>query len=89
MNLQITDEFINICQEIASKKLSIDEWKLIESCDMFQSLNFCGGFDEIEDAFCFSYYDEKGKEFWFDISLSDVEKIVNGFKVSILLRDAI
>jgi hypothetical protein len=48
MNLKVTDEFINICQEIISMNLAIEKWRSIESSDMFQSPNFCGGFDAVE-----------------------------------------
>jgi hypothetical protein len=68
--------------------LSIDEWRLIESDDMFQTSHFCGGFDAIENAFCFSYYDKERKEFWFQIDLEEAQHIVTGTKTSILLRKA-
>ena len=67
--IQVTDEFLDVCQEIRDRELSIEEWRLIESSDMFQCLNFSGGFEEAEDTFCFSYYDKEGKEFFFQIDL--------------------
>lgn len=45
---------------------------MIESSDMFQTKNFCGGFDAIENEFCFSYYNDD-KEFWFQLSLNDIK----------------
>ena len=87
--VQITDEFLAICKEIKDKKLSLEEWRLIESCDMFQTSSFCGGFDGIEDAFCFSYYDKERKEFWFQVNLTEIEEITIGTKrfLSVRLAD--
>jgi hypothetical protein len=88
MIVHVTDEFLTLCQEIIDRKLSIEGWRLIESSDMFQSSSFSGGFDAIEDAFCFSYFDENGKEYWFQIDLAEVEQIVDGSKTSLLVRPA-
>lgn len=55
---------------------------------MFQSSNFCGGYDTIEDAFCFSYYDQEKKEFWFQIDLSEIGQILDGVKTSLSVRSA-
>ena len=67
-----------------NKKL--EDWRLIESDDCIQTDHYTGGFDSIEDAFCFSYYDEHNDEYWFQISLEDVEKIVIGEILNIELR---
>jgi hypothetical protein len=88
LKILIEDEFLHLCNEIQNRNLSLNEWRKIASTDMFQSPNYCGGFDEIEDAFCFSYYDKDGKEFWFQIDLEDVNKIVAESKTSLEIRPA-
>lgn len=88
MIIQVADEFLAICKEIKDKKLSLEQWRLIESCDMFQTSSFCGGFDGIEDAFCFSYYDKERKEFWFQVDFQEVEQIVAGSKTTLAIRPA-
>ena len=77
MDIKITDEFIDICEDILSEEKSEDEWALIESDDMFQSDSFCGGYNADEMSFCFSYYATDGKEYWFQLTLDEIEKIVN------------
>ena len=88
MKIHIDEEFLSICKKIKEKNLSVDEWRLVESDDMFQSSNFCGGYDTIEDAFCFSYYDQEKKEFWFQIDLSEIGQILDGVKTSLSVRSA-
>lgn len=86
MKLLIQDEFLAICSEILSRKLSIKEWNLIESSDMFQTANYAGGFDGTEMEFTFSYYYKERYEFWFQIALVDINKIVNGSIAELDLR---
>ena len=86
MKIPIEEEFLNLCNQIEERNLSLNEWKKIASTDMFQSPNYCGGYDEIEDAFCFSYYDREGNEFWFQIELEEIEQILSGVKRSLEVR---
>ena len=76
MEMNISDEFKSICKEIEKERKTEKEWALIESSDMFQTEHYCGGYDATENAFCFSYYDDKGEEFWFQITLEKINKIV-------------
>ena len=64
------------------------QWAEIESCDMFQTSNYCGGFDADEQAFCFSYFDPNNQEFWFQIDLQQVKSIANNLDVVIIGRKA-
>lgn len=75
MKITVNDEIGGIFREIYAEQKSINEWALIESGDMLQSKNFCGGFDADENAFCFSYYDNE-KEHWFSFTLEDVFNFV-------------
>lgn len=77
MEIEIDQEFIEICSRIMNEKKSEEEWALLESSDMFQTKHFCGGYDATEMAFCFSYYDSKTDEFWFQVDLNEVSKILN------------
>lgn len=77
MRLMIDEEFKKICSEIISENKTDAEWKEIESCDMFQSEHYCGGYEE--DSFWFSFYDDtSSQEYWFGVQLSDLKKIING-----------
>jgi hypothetical protein len=71
MNLKIDDELKSITRQIIAEQKNEHEWSLIESSDMYQSSHYCGGFDKNENAFCFSYYDEKENEYWFQITLKE------------------
>ena len=86
MRLEVTKEFVAICYSIVNKRLSDAEWAAVASCDMFQSESFCGGYDAIEGAFCFSYYDMDRCEFWFQVSPTEVRDIINGLKTDLDLR---
>jgi hypothetical protein len=83
MNIPVTDELMDIFRKIESERKSIDEWAEVESDDMFQSESFVGGFDADELAFCFSYFAVGGHEYWFQITLSDIERILAGNSVRI------
>lgn len=76
--LKIESEFLEILKEISSENKTVYEWREIESSDMFQSNKYCGGFDAIEDKFTFSYYDDRNGEFWFEVSLDEIDKILKG-----------
>jgi hypothetical protein len=76
MKLLIDQELIEILQSIREKGLTIKQWQEIESSDMFQSEHFTGGFDAIENAFCFSFFSEE-KEYWFQVTLEQIDEILN------------
>ena len=84
MNIPITEELKEIFKEIIDKDLSIEEWGLIESDDMFQTKLFEGGFDNTEREFTFSYYGED--EYWFQLSLDTIQEIIKGVPHSIIGR---
>ena len=76
--LQIDEELRAICIKIQSEGKSEEEWAQIESCDMFQTEQYCGGYDSAEQGFWFSYYDKNNKEWWFEITTELLTKIING-----------
>ena len=86
MQIQIDHEFLTLCEEILKEGHSLEEWREIESDDMFQSPHYSGGFDATEDAFCFSYYDSDGGELWFQLTLSEMMEAVAGELKSIEAR---
>ena len=55
----------------------------MESCDMFQEAPYVGGFESIENAFCFSVYDEDGTEYWFQLTLEEIKQVANGTKTMV------
>lgn len=75
MKIEIDNNLIKIFKDITQMDLSIQEWREIESCDMFQNKNYCGGFDADEDEFTFSLY-LNNTEYWFQISLDKINKIL-------------
>lgn len=81
MKLKIDNELKIIIKQIIDEEKNEQEWGQIESSDMYQSEHYCGGFDQTENAFCFSYYDEKNNEYWFQISLAECY-LINNEKVT-------
>jgi hypothetical protein len=88
MNIPVSDEFKEICLEIVSQAKTDEQWAAVESDDMFQSQNYVGGFDATEMAFCFSYFDSKGAEYWFQLTSSEVLQMATGKKNSVEARPA-
>ena len=86
--LKINAELLNIFKDVRSKGKSLNEWKEIESCDMFQTQSFCGGFDATENQFTFSYFANDSTEFWFQFSLSELDHFLNGKLTEVELRQA-
>lgn len=76
MKIKIDDEFKALCKKIVNMNLKIDQWNNIESDDMFQTTNYEGGYDAIEQAFCFSFYDKQRNEYWIQISLDQMQDIL-------------
>ncbi len=75
MDYKVDEIFKEICNLILFEKKSLKEWAEIESDDMFQNEKYVGGFDANEMEFCFSMY-ENGIEYWFQVSLKEVEDIM-------------
>ena len=88
MTIKVDGEFYEICRKIIQEDRSIEEWEQIESSDMFQTKHYCGGYDATEGAFCFSYFDQNGDEFWFQLTLKDVEEIIAMKKKNLDVRPA-
>jgi hypothetical protein len=74
LKIPILHQFVLICEEIIRKELDVEQWSEIESSDMFQSENFCGGFDADENEFCFSYF-ENDDEYWFQFDLETAKAV--------------
>lgn len=73
VDLLLTD----VCHEILVENKSLNEWAEVESCGWFQNEKYCGGFDETEMMFCFSYFEDEF-EYFFQFSLDKVQSILNG-----------
>ena len=80
------DELIDLCRAILATGRTIEEWRERESDDEFQSSHYVGGYDATEDAFCFSYYDDGGEEWWFQLPLEDSESLATGDRPTLDLR---
>ena len=85
---EIDAEFISICQDILKEDLDLEEWGLIESCDQFQTVNYCGGFDATENEFTFSFFDKKRDEYWFQLPLTDISKVARGIITEVQMKSA-
>lgn len=88
MTLTTTEELMKILRDIAREGHSEADWALIESDDMFQTDHFTGGFDATEMAFCFSHRDSGGTEYWFQLTLDEVARIVRAGAGEIEIRPA-
>lgn len=88
MQIPIDQELLALCELIMKESHSLEEWREVESDDMFQSVRYSGGFDAIEDAFCFSYYDIGDAEFWFQLTPTQVREVVAGDLKVIEVRKA-
>lgn len=86
--LKVNNELLEILNKIASEAKTIEQWKEIESSDMYQTTNYCGGFDSIENEFTFSYHDENSTEYWFQVSLDDIDQLISGQLTEIEIRIA-
>ena len=84
----IGNELISIFKEIINQKLNIEEWSLIESSEQFQTPNYSGGFEATENEFTFSYFDNNRNEFWFQLPLNDIYRIIEGNNVEIYMTKA-
>lgn len=87
MKHAIDELLISIFEEIMIENKTEAEWAEIESCDMFQNESYSGGYDADEQAFCFSHY-SKGTEYWFQLTLSEIEEAVGGNLLEIELKEA-
>ena len=72
---RLDDELIDLCRTILATGRTIEAWRERESDDEFQSPHYVGGYDATEDAFCFSYYDDAQEEWWFQLSLEELESV--------------
>ena len=77
MKITLNKDFVSIARTIMAEAKTVEQWSEIESEDMFQQGAFVGGFDATEREFCFSF-DNGVDEYWFQISLSALEKVCNG-----------
>ncbi len=85
MDIYPDDDLVEICTKIVQEGRSIAQWCEIESDDMFQTGRYHGGFDSIEQAFCFSAYTDDG-EFWFQFTLQQALSISAGEMIRISAR---
>jgi len=76
--IPVLDGLRDICKLIVSEHKSQSEWALIESDDMFANGPYVGGFDADENEFCFSYYDDRGHEYWFQFTIDEATVIAAG-----------
>ena len=82
------EEFRAICREITARNNSSEVWRATESCDEFQTDHYCGGYEALEDAFCFSYYSPDQGEQRFQFTLKEVNAIAGGASAAFSLRPA-
>ncbi|WP_061227142.1 hypothetical protein [Leptospira interrogans] len=86
MNIGIDDELNSLLRIIIKESNDHNYWADRESCDLFQTARYWGGYDSIENAFTFSYYDIKNIEWWFQITLDEIDKILSGEIQQIKIR---
>jgi hypothetical protein len=77
-SISLTPELLDLFREIIEHRLTETEWAARESGDYFQTELYCGGYDADEMAFCFSSYIEPNNELWFQFTLEETQKALNG-----------
>ena len=88
MQLPVDPELRAICAEIIAADVSLEEWRATESGDHFQTEHYHGGFEALEDAFCFSYYAPDGRELWLQFTVDEAVEIAEGRRTSLDAREA-
>jgi hypothetical protein len=88
MQLPVDAELRAVCSDILAADLSLEEWRATESGDHFQGDHYHGGFEALEDAFCFSYYGPDGRELWFQFTLREAAEIAAGRQTVVEARAA-
>lgn len=78
MKINVGHELLDIIEAIHRESKTAAEWAEIESDDGFQSEHFVGGYDACENAFCFSYYDDGRREYWFQFTLDEARRLLDG-----------
>ena len=86
--LPIDSELLKLLIAIADEQKTEDEWKELESSDMFQSIHYVGGYDSIESAFTFSYFTPDKKEYWFQLNLAEIHEVITKKITGIEIRPA-
>jgi hypothetical protein len=84
--LKIDSELFQIVREINREEMNVKDWVQLEFADRYQTEHYVGGFDSIESAFTFSYYDENKNEYWFQVTLDEISEILLGEKLEIVLH---
>ena len=87
MQLPVDSELRALASEIVSWMASQPDWRELEGSDVFQSPNYSGGYEALEEAFTFSYYDPDRREWWFQLGAADVEGLADGRTHSITIRE--
>ncbi len=77
VRIRVDRELIELCREIQSLGRSHEDWKRNQIIDGFESENFVAGFLKEEDFF-FTWYDEDGVEYAFNVAFDDLPRIVSG-----------
>jgi len=88
IRIKVGQELIEILSSLNAESRTNDEWAELESDDLFQSEHYVGGYDADEEAFCFSYYDVRRNEYWFQVTLEEVVNILHGSVKEIEVRPA-
>lgn len=78
MKLVVDEEFRSICRHISEEYDRLGDASLIDSDDLIQSQNFCGGWDSESSQFGFSFYAPDGGDYIFSITLDDARIVAQG-----------
>ena len=88
--ISIDSEMSALIKEIYNYNFSLTKWCEICSDDMFQSTNYCGGFEDDgmgSGEFTFSKYFNKKEISRLSIPFENIEKIIKGEIINILEYD--
>jgi|KBSMisStaDraftv2_1062788.scaffolds.fasta_scaffold1702452_1 hypothetical protein len=87
MQFPVDSELRALASEIVSWIASEAHWREFEGDDLFQSPNYCGGYEALEEAFTFSYYDSERREWWFQLTADEVQSVAEGQTAVVVTRE--
>lgn len=78
MIIDVDEKFIKICKKIKDSGKNLQEWEETGYDDEFYDLPYTGGFDHIENAFCFGYYADNDRQYSIQLTLEEIYNVLQG-----------
>jgi hypothetical protein len=78
MKLIIDENLRQLCRKIVADYDTNGEASLIDSDDLYQAPNFCGGWQSEDRRFWFSFYAKDGGDYIFSFTLDEARLVASG-----------